>query len=249
MLIFAVIMFMYAGIIIWMYDPKLNELLNSYQDMMPGFMAAMGMNGDTGTLLSFINTYLYGMLYEIVPLIFVLMLINRLLVRPIDNGSLACLMASPHSRSSIIVTLGTVVVLLTGMFVVLCTLFGLMVSELVFPGELNIAGYFKLNGAVLLLHMAISGFCFCIACLIKDSKPYLGFCAGVPLVMYLFQSLSAMNERLDWLRYISVFSLFPASEIVTGTGEVLLPNLMLLFIALVTYIGGGLYFIKRDLSL
>ncbi|NLK75644.1 MAG: hypothetical protein GX288_10210 [Clostridiales bacterium] len=96
-IIFIAVLTMYTAVIIYMFDPEMAQMLNDYQEMMPGLMAAMGMSGDTGTLIAFINTYLYGFIMLIFPMIFSIVLVNKILMKYIDSGSMANLLASPNS--------------------------------------------------------------------------------------------------------------------------------------------------------
>ena len=45
------VMCMYMVVIIYMFDPEFAEMLNGYQDLMPGMMAAVGMTGIATSLL------------------------------------------------------------------------------------------------------------------------------------------------------------------------------------------------------
>ena len=65
-------------------------------ESMPQIFAAFGMGEVGTTLLEFITGYLYGMLFVIFPAVFIIILSNRLVAKYVDNGSMACLLASPH---------------------------------------------------------------------------------------------------------------------------------------------------------
>lgn len=67
-------------------------------------MAAVGMTGVAANLLEWIKIYLYGFLMILFPLIFIIILVNKLVASYIDNGSMASLLATPNSRGKIIRT-------------------------------------------------------------------------------------------------------------------------------------------------
>lgn len=102
--IILAVMCLYTGIIIYMFDPALAEMLNRYQEALPDMMAAVGMTGIASSLLEWIQIYLYGFIMLLFPLIFIIILNNKLVARYIDDGSMAYLLAAPHSRLRIILT-------------------------------------------------------------------------------------------------------------------------------------------------
>ena len=74
--IFVSILAMYVIVIVYMYDPKLMEMLTEYQKLMPEMMMAMGMSGASNSLIEFMETYLYGLLMTLLPFIFSIMMCN-----------------------------------------------------------------------------------------------------------------------------------------------------------------------------
>ena len=60
MAILYAVMTMYTVVIIYMYDPALADMLDSFQSAIPEMMRAFGMSGIASNLLEFIQIYLYG---------------------------------------------------------------------------------------------------------------------------------------------------------------------------------------------
>lgn len=249
LLIFIAILGMYSSVIIWMFDPELSNMLNEYQEIMPGLMSAVGMTGSTGTLIAFINTYLYGFLMLLVPMIFEIMLVNKLIMKYVDNGSMACLLATPNSRRRIITTQLSSILLLVFLMIAIMTGIGLACSEIMFPGELEVEKYVLLNLATLLLHFAVSGIAVFASCFFNETKHYLAWGAGIPLVFYLIQMLSNMGDKLEGLKYCTIFTLLPGTQIIDGSDGVLLKCLVLAAIGIVLYGAAQIRFLKKDLPL
>lgn len=248
-IIFIAILTMYTSIIIYMFDPELAEMLNQYQQMMPGIMSAVGMSGTAGTLIEFINTYLYGFLMLIFPMIFEIIIINKFVMKYVDSGSMACLLATPNSRKKIIVTQLLSIWLSIIFLIVVITGIGLVCSAAMFKGELEILKYIKLNLSVLLLHFAISGIVFFSACYFNESKGYFTLGVGLPILFYLINMLANMGGKLENLKYITIFTLFPGEEIVAGTSGLFSSSLILAIIGIILYIAGSTCFVKKDLPL
>ena len=109
---------------------------------MPALFAAFGMLNVGATLGKFMANYLYGFLLTVMPLIFIAMLANRLVVRYVESGSMAYLLATPNRRGRLVRTqalvllTGTLVLLLLNLLVCIAT------AQAMFPGQLDIPRVF-----------------------------------------------------------------------------------------------------------
>ncbi len=248
-LIFIGILFMYTAIIIYMYSPDFAKMLSGFQEMMPEFMGMFGMSGGYTNLTEFMHTFLYGFIMMLFPIIFIIVIINKLLVKYVDDGSLACLLATPNSRTRIIFTQIISTLISIAFVIIVTTLIGITCSQLMFPGELDVSKYLQLNLSILLLHFALAGIAFVAACIFNDSKNYFFYGAGIPLIFYMIQMISNMGGKMENLKYATIFTLFPGASIINGEGGVLSSNLILAGITLLCFSFGGYYFTKKDLSL
>lgn len=129
------------------------------------------------------------------------------------------------------------------------TAIGIGTCEGLFPGELDIPVYLKLNGALLLFHLMLGGVAFLPACIYNDSKWYFSIGAGLLVLFFLFRMLGNMGGDLEFFRFLTPFTLFPGSDIVDGREGVLLRCLSMAGTAIVLYGGGIVSFHKKDLPL
>ena len=104
LIIFGAIITLYVSVIISMYDPELMETLDSFVEVMPELMAAVGMKANAATLLGFMVSYLYGFILLIFPMIFCILRGNALIAKYVDKGSMALLTAAPVKRRVIAFT-------------------------------------------------------------------------------------------------------------------------------------------------
>lgn len=164
LLILLAAMTLYTTVIIYMYDPELAHMLNDYQIALPGIMSAVGMTGIAGNLTEFVYIYLYGFIMLVFPIIAIIILGNKLLAHYIDSGSMGILLATPNSRLKILLT--QLLSMLAGitLLIVLITAIGVGTCEGLFPGELDIPLFLKLNAALLLFHLMLGGIAFLPAC-------------------------------------------------------------------------------------
>lgn len=248
-LVFCLILGLYISVIVYMFNPELGKTLEVFEKSMPQVMAMFGMNGAGATLTSFLSNYLYGFLLLVMPMIFEILAANRLVARLVDTGSMAYLLASPNGRGRVVRT--QMSVLLT--FVLLLAMFytgvGLACSQVMFPGELDIPGFLRINLGAFLLHFAISGVCFFASCITNETRHSLLIGAGLSVLFYLIQMLANMGGDLEPLKYFTLFTLFDCTGLTAGDSAALWMLLPLAAIGLVLYSGGCLLFQKRDLPL
>lgn len=248
-LIIVGVMMIYLPTIASMYNPETQKSLNDMLKMMPQqLISAMGFTGEMGTLLQFIATYFYGFLILLLPMIYSIIVANRTIASHVDKGSMAYLLATPNKRSKIAVTQALFLLITTALLIVIVTLVGISLCEMMFPGELDIKGFIVLNCGALLLYCALSGIGFFASCFFNDTKNSLALGAGLPVGFLLLQMISDTGKKFEFLQYFSLYSLFDPAKITSGEGY--LPSFIALaIIALVTYIAGIYTFTKRDLPL
>lgn len=247
LILFAVIC-MYTVVIIYMYDDEMASMLNEYQELMPDVMAMMGMNGVASSLLEWAQIYLYGFIMMLFPMIFLIIMNNRLVMEYIDSGSMASLLATPNSRGKIIGTQIFAACVLTILLIGAVTGVGIASCEILFPGELDIVKYVLLNVSTCLLNLVICGISFCAACFSRESKYYYMVGAGLPILFFLIQMISNMGEKLEFLKYATIYTLLPTQAIVDGDLSYLAYDGVLLVMAILLFAVGAFHFTKRDMN-
>lgn len=247
-LIFLSVLAMYTFIIVSMFNPEMEKMLEEFSKVMPEIMSAVGMGNPGTTLVSFMATYLYGFLALIFPLVFVIMLSNRLIARYVDTGSMTYILSSPNSRVKIARTQMFFIILSIFAMVTCLVIMGLVAGAIFYPNELNIQSYLLMNVGVFLLHFAIGGFCFFVSCSFDSKKSYL-LSVGIPIAFYIFQMLANMGDKLEILKYFTIFTLFDPTAIINGD------SYAYVFMGVLFLIGACFYFLaiynfkKRDLNI
>ncbi len=247
--IFAAVLTMYIVMIIGMFDPKMAEMLDQFTKVMPDLMNAVGMKGDTSTLLGFMATYLYGMLFSVFPMVFSIIRGNALIAKYVDKGSMVTLLAAPVKRRTVAFTqMMTLVTCITAM-VVFITAMQLAAAQAQFPGELDTGKLLAINAGLLCLQLFIGAICFFASCLFSDAKYSVAVGAGVPVVMYVIQMMANMGGNLEKAKYLTFFTLFNADQIIAGESGAVIGMLVLLAGAAVLFAAGIAVFSKKDLSI
>ena len=248
LLIFALVLTMYGAIIVSMFDPKLVDSLNSMVESMPQMFALFGMNNFSTDLMDFLINYLYSFLLIVLPLVFIILLIHRLVIRYIDKGSIAYLFATPNSRIKIISTqiLNAVIeIFILNLYITILIIFA---SEIMFKGELNISKLIIINVGLYGLWLSFLGICFLSSVSFSSSAISLWTGAGVCILFMLFQMISRVGEKAEFFKYLSIISLFNPSKYSTDFNIFLFGSILLFVIGIITNVLTVIIFNKRDIS-
>jgi ABC-2 type transport system permease protein len=181
-------------------------------DMLPYEMvAAFGFNNASSNLTGFIAGFYYGFLVFAFPMVYYIILSNRLVCKLVDSGAFCCLLQTPTSRKTIIVTQG--VYLLGSIAVLFLVVYaaGLYAARVLFPGLLDIPAYTRLHASAALMTMALSMVCFFYSCLFNETRRSLAFGASIPLGFFLLFMIGGVSEEAEVFRALSIFSVLDAT--------------------------------------
>lgn len=157
LLIFGAVITLYVTIIITMYEPEMMATLDSFYEVMPEMMAAVGMKAGATTLIGFMISYLYGFILLVFPMVFCILRGNGLIARYVDRGSMAALVAAPVRRSTIACTQMSVLVSSIVLLLGYATVLEYAVAQSSFPGELPPDQLLAVNAGLLCLHLFLGG--------------------------------------------------------------------------------------------
>lgn len=249
LLIIIAVSMIYMPTIVSMYDPKTQESLNEMLKMMPQqLISAMGFTSPVSDLISFIATYFYGFLILLLPMIYTIIVANRTVASHVDRGSMAYLLSTPNNRIKIAATQAIYLLTTITLLIGIITLAGIFMCQLMFPGDLDMNKFLLLNCGALLLYYALTGIGFFASCMFNDTKNSLGIGAGLPVAFLLLQMISDIGEKTEFLKYLTLYTLFDPNKIITGEGFAL-SFLILGVISVLSYAAGLIVFGKRDLPL
>ncbi len=249
LLIFGAVLSLYSVMIICMFDPKLGESLKVMMESMPQIFSAFGMASPGITLLDFVINYLYGFLLVVFPVVFIIILVNRLMIRYTDRGIFAYLLATPNSRTKLTFTLAGVLCQMILILVIYVTFLTIAVAAVMFPGELEIGKFLLVNAGLLGLLFFLSGVCFLFSCIFSESGKAMGFGAGACILFILVQMLSQVGEKFDRLKYATPLTLFQPEKIAAGNREAVWMFLILYGAGFLLFGVGIRIFSKKDLSI
>ena len=247
--ILIAVLTMYIALIIGMYNSEMQDSLNEIVELMPGIMTALGMSANAATLMSFMASYLYGMLLIVFPMVFSIIRGNALIAKYVDRGSMVALLAAPMKRSVIAFTQMIVLGTCLFAFIAYTTVIQIVVAQAYFPGALETGKLLFLNAGLLCLQLFIGGICFFASCLFSDANHSVAFGAGIPTLMYIVQMLANMGGKLEKAKYFTFLTLFNPNGILAGECAAIAGIPLLLICAIVLFAAGIMIFNRKDLHI
>lgn len=249
LLIFFGVLTMYITIMISMYNPNDMEALVSMLKLLPpDLMKAIGFTNVVTDLTGYLASWLYGLLMFGFPMVYCIILGNRLVAKMVDNNSFAFLLSTPNSRVKIITTLG--VYALTSVAILFAALFGVgvLICMARFPGALDIGAFFSLNFTTMLVNMVVMMISFFFSCLFNETKLSLSFGAGIPIAFILMNMLGGASSDVGILKKLSIYGFYDPVELVHGS-DIGWVNLIYFSIIIILFVASVLIFKKKRLPL
>ncbi|MDE1376829.1 ABC transporter permease subunit, partial [Bacillus licheniformis] len=141
----------------------------------------------------------------------------------------------------------------TGLLIIMAvtTAAGLAGYHLMLGGDydFNVSRFLVLNLLGFLLFFAVGGISFLFSAISNDEKRALGLSGGITFLFFSFDLLGKLSEKTEWMRSLSVFSLFRPGDIVNGSADIAQVSLVLAAVGFAAFALSILIFKKRDLPL
>ncbi|SHK62504.1 ABC transporter permease subunit [Hespellia stercorisuis] len=247
--IFMAVLTMYATMIIAMFDPKMGDSLQEMAASMPEVFAAFGMADVGQTLLEFTTGYLYGILLTAFPAVYIIILSNRLVARYVDNGSMVYLLAAPDKRGKIVGT--QMIFLVTSLLLMLVYVSGVILAtaHLLFPGEMDIPGFLRVNAGLFGLWIMVGGVCFLSSCVFNESKMAVGISSAFVVYSLLVQMISQVGEKFEGLKYATPMTLYAVDGLIAKDGQAWLTCAIMYGVGILCFAAGIAVFRKKNLPI
>lgn len=247
-IIMTAVFSMYMVMIMAMFDPNAASQFAGMLDTLPEAMRnAFGFDRIGQSLISFVAASLYGFLVFLFPMVISVVVNHKLIAAPVDKGSMAYLLATPNTRKKIALTqVAFSLVHITLLFVTV-TAVGILFSQAMFPGHLNIGQFIMVNVYALILYYALGGIGFLASCMATESKHSLSFGLGLPVTFLILQLLGNAGDKFSWVGKLSLYYLFDPIRLLNGDSFAYLGMAVFAVLALALYTAGVTHFDRRDL--
>ncbi|WIY59652.1 ABC transporter permease subunit [Bacillus arachidis] len=243
---------LYLWLLIWIFPSLvsakgLNELIGA---MPESVKKIVGMETPIQNVSEFLAGEYYGMLFIIILTVFSVTVATHLIAHYVDKGAMAYLLATPVSRVKIAIT--QAVVLILGLLIITLATYGagvLGAEWFLKDNNLNQELFFKMNLVGGLVFLVVSAYSFLFSCLCNDERKALSYSASLTILFYVLNMVGKLSDKLEWMRNISLFSLFRPEEIVAGTYNIWPVSIGLTCGAICIFAVAIVLFKKRDLPL
>lgn len=250
LLAITLIIFMYGSISISMYDPESIEALVSMMEFMPeGMMKAMGFDDLGGNLTEYLGGYLYGFIFILFPLIFTVIVANKMIAKHVDGGSMAYLLTTPISRVRIATTQAMFLISGISIILVFNVVAIVLFAEAMVPGQLDISKFLGINLVTYLTLVAVAGIGFFASCISNETRTSFAIGGGVPILFFVIKLIGQISDDLSWLRYFTIYSFVDVDSVFESSSYATVTSLILLAISTVLYVGGITIFNKKSLAI
>lgn len=223
------------------------ETVSSLQSATEGTIASHILTGN-GTLIGFMSNSFYALMAIVFPMVYSIMVGNRMIAEKIDKGTMAGFLSTPATRLQITLSSAIYFILSLAVMWGIASVVGIISANAFQPGSLEVEIFLKLNIGAFLYHLAISGICFCASCIFNSSRNSLTFGAGIPLYFFVVSLFVKLSDSLDFLKYLTLNTLYDTQKIIEGSGYTA-GFLTMLVISICLYVTGILWFQKKDLPL
>lgn len=226
---------------------EIDEMIAIFPDAL---LRALGLES-MGTYGQYIAAEYYGLFYLFILGVFTVMISIHLIARLVDEGSMAYLLSTRVSRSKIMRT--QILVLVSGLFIIhlLTFIAGFVAAEFAIDTDRSIAfgEFFQINFIGFLLFYAIGGYSLLISALFDDEKNAFALAGGITFIFYGIDMVGKIVPDLDWIRNLSLFSLYEPGKIASGDANLWLSSLVFISIGIIGYTVAIFMFRKRNLPL
>jgi len=240
------LIYVFSSIGLW--DPEGIEALQDMMELLPASITNMlGFDNLGGSLTSYLLNYMYGFLMLIFPIIYTVIVGNRLISKHITSGSMIFLLTMPYSRRKIIIN-QAVFFAFGLLFIILVNVIVMIVfSSIMFPGMLNIGQLLIVNLIVYAAHLILAGIAYIFSCTLGDSQKVLTFSSIVLFGNALTYMISNLGEKTELFKYFSIFGFVNVDYILEGSGNGFLTGLFLTIFGLLTFAIGVELFNRKSI--
>lgn len=234
-----------------------SSLLSSLPDKVSDALKEVGELDLYNLVVGSIYYKLAGLL---LPIIYMIMAANNLIVGQVDSGSMAYVLSTSTKRQTVVFT--QAVYLVGSLFAMFCmtTVTGCVCMAILNTQlSLTYGQMILLNVGAFFVLFCLSGLCFLTSCWFDRSKRAMALGGGLSIFALVASMLGLFGSpilpsivrmsSLNYFNYITVISLFDVASITAGTLTFVWKLAILLAAGLVGYIVGSWKFVKKDLPL
>ena len=204
--------------------------------------------GGVHSLVEFIGNSFFAIMAIIFPMLYSIVVANKLMVEKVEQGTMAGLLATPTKRITIVSTNALFFILSLVLMWLVVFIVGVLAANVFQPDALDVDAFARLCIGCFLYHFVISSICFCASTIFNTTQVSLGLGGGISLFFFLVNLIMKLSNELDFLKYFTLNTLFDTTALISGEGYI--ENLIiLLLIGTILYLTSIIIFPRKDLPL
>lgn len=208
-----------------------SQLLSSMPEQL---RRALGVVGDQNTYFGFLSANYFNSLHLYFLIAFTILLVQRLISKPISDTSLGYFLDGTLTRTSYFLT--RFIFFVTASFAIaLISVVSTVAGQLSFDpaGRIQWQEILVLNAILFLVFLFLGALTILIRVISRSGTFALSVSSVVIVMQYVMGTMSTLGAGLGWLRYATVFSLIDVHLYVTEPAS-------FAFVAAIAIIGTGL---------
>ncbi len=214
---FTLVLTMYGTIAAGMYDPQSADAMQSMLEILPEGMADMFSFNDFGTNMNtYLASYLYGFIFFIFPMIYIVLAGCRLVAKHVDSGSMGYLLTTPNTRRKIAVTQASFLVFSVAFIIFFNTFVIILMGVSMFPGELAVWDFIMLNTVTVSVLLFVASLVFLASVWFQDLGRAYSVSGTVAGLFFISNMLKNLNDDLMFFRFFTPLSLVDSDKIYAG---------------------------------
>lgn len=241
---FTLVLCIFLIVMINVFTP---EAVTDLQTAAQGTIASHILTGN-GTLISFMSNSFYALMAIVFPMVYSIMVGNRMIAEKIDKGTMTGFLSTPVTRLQIAFSSALYFILSLAVMWGISSIAGITAANAFQPDALDIDTFLLLNLGAFLYHLAISSICFCSSCIFNSSRNSLAFGTGIPLYFFVVSLFIKLSDSLDFLKYFTLNTLYDTRKIIEGSGYTE-GFIAMLVLSVCLYTTRIIWFKKKDLPL
>lgn len=250
LLSFLGITLMYSSIATAMFDPTTSELMQQFIDVLPEAVVNMMGFSNFGTeITGYLATYLYGFIFFIFPMIFIVMLGNKLMAKQIDDSSMAYLLTTPNSRIKIATTQALSLIINIFILISVNVLVIIVASEIGFSGQLQIGKFLGLNFILLGVLTLVSALIFLISTIVGDHSKAVGISSALVGYLFIMNMIKNLSDDLNFIQYTTFLSIVNIDKVMDSNAFIWLSGSLSLTAGVLVFILSIIIFNKKSLTI
>jgi ABC-2 type transport system permease protein len=193
LLLFTTVLCLFLIVMCNVFTP---DAMSELQSASQGTIAGNILMGN-GTLVGFMSNSFYALMAIIFPMVYSIMLGNRMIAEKVDKGSMAGFLSTPTTRLQITISSAIYFIISLAFMWGVASAVGIIAANTFQPDALDVDVFLMLNIGAFLYHLVISSICFCSSCIFNTSKNSLIVGAGLPLVFFVVNLFLKLSDNLD----------------------------------------------------